>query len=105
MSSGSRCTCGSWPTRRSLRRHRRVHLTNTITTHRPSAIGETVEVTVHPENLRPHAKGRTVDFVTEVTSAGELVWQGRSTYLRRGPRGQGPPAPSARSSTRSRPPA
>jgi acyl dehydratase len=62
-----------------------VHLTNAITTHRPIAVGETVEVTVHPENLQPHAKGRTVDLVTEVTSAGELVWEGRSTYLRRGP--------------------
>ncbi len=61
-----------------------VHLTNTITTHRPIAVGETLEVTVHPENLQPHAKGRTVDFVTDVTSGGELVWEGRSTYLRRG---------------------
>jgi acyl dehydratase len=61
-----------------------VHLTNTITTHRPIAVGETVEVAVHPENLQPHAKGRTVDFVTEVTVAGELVWEARSTYLRRG---------------------
>ena len=60
-----------------------VHLTNRITAHRPIAVGETVEVTVRPEDLRPHAKGRTVDFVTEVTSAGELVWEGRSTYLRR----------------------
>jgi acyl dehydratase len=61
-----------------------VHLTNTITAHRAIAVGETVEVTVRPENLRPHAKGRTVDFVTEVTADGALVWEGRSTYLRRG---------------------
>ena len=61
-----------------------VHLTNTITAHRALTVGETVEVTVRPENLRPHAKGRTVDFVTEVTAEGELVWEGRSTYLRRG---------------------
>ena len=61
-----------------------VHLTNSITAHRAIAVGETVEVGVRPENLQPHAKGRTVDFVTEVTSAGELVWEGRSTYLRRG---------------------
>ena len=47
-----------------------VHLTNTITAHRAIAVGETVEVTVRPENLRPHAKGRTVDFVTEVTADG-----------------------------------
>jgi acyl dehydratase len=64
-----------------------VHLTNTITARRAVAVGETVEVTVRPENLRPHAKGRTVDFVTEVTSAGELAWVSRSTYLRRGPAG------------------
>jgi acyl dehydratase len=62
-----------------------VHLTNTITTHRTIAVGETVEVTVRPENLQPHAKGRTVDFVTEVSAAGEVAWEGRSTYLRRGP--------------------
>ena len=64
-----------------------VHLTNAITAPRAIAIGETVEVGVRPENLQPHAKGRTVDFVTEVTSAGELVWEARSTYLRRGPAG------------------
>jgi acyl dehydratase len=62
-----------------------VHLSNTITAHRAVAVGESVEVTVRPENLRPHAKGRTVDFVTEVTAGDELVWEGRSTYLRRGP--------------------
>jgi len=61
-----------------------LHLSNTITAHRAVAIGETVEVSARPENLQPHAKGRTVDFVTEVTSAGELVWESRSTYLRRG---------------------
>ena len=61
-----------------------LHLSNVITGHRPVAVGETVAVTVHPERLQPHAKGQTVDFVTEVTSEGELVWEGRSTYLRRG---------------------
>jgi acyl dehydratase len=75
-----------------------VHLTNTLTAHRAVAVGETVEVTVRPESLRPHAKGRTVDFVTEVTSAGELAWVSRSTYLHRGQaddQGSGD-APSAR---------
>jgi acyl dehydratase len=61
-----------------------VHLANTITTHRPIAIGETVEVSVRAEHLKPHAKGRSVEFVSEVTSQGELVWEGRSTYLRFG---------------------
>jgi acyl dehydratase len=61
-----------------------VHLTNSITAHRGIEIGETVEVAVRPDNLQPHAKGRTVDFVTEVIAGGEIVWEGRSTYLRRG---------------------
>jgi acyl dehydratase len=74
-----------------------VHLAQTITTHRPIGIGETVEVTVRPENPQPHAKGRTVDFVTEVSSDDELVWEGRSTYLRRGPADdvRSPDAPAA----------
>jgi acyl dehydratase len=62
-----------------------VHLSNTVTAHRAIAIGETVEVAVHAENLQPHAKGRTVDFVTRVSGGGEVVWEGRSTYLRHGP--------------------
>jgi acyl dehydratase len=62
-----------------------VHVSNTITANRAIAVGETVEVTVRPQNLRPHARGRAVDFVTEVTVDSALVWEGRSTYLRRGP--------------------
>jgi acyl dehydratase len=62
-----------------------LHLSQTITARRPVRIGETVVVSVRPEDLRPHAKGTAVDFVTEVTSGGEQVWEGRSTYLRRGP--------------------
>jgi acyl dehydratase len=60
-----------------------LHVGNTITGHRPVPIGETVVVSVRPENLQPHPKGHTIDFVTEVTSDTELVWEGRSTYLRR----------------------
>jgi acyl dehydratase len=62
-----------------------IHLTNVITSHRAIVIGETVEVSVRPENLQPHPKGRTVDFVTAVSAGGDEVWVGRSTYLRRGP--------------------
>ncbi len=71
-----------------------IHLTNSITAHRPIAIGETVEVAVRAENLQPHAKGRTVDFVTEVRVGDEVVWEGRSTYLKRGPgAADAPPGP------------
>ncbi len=69
-----------------------VHLANSITAHRPIAIGETVEVRVRAENVQPHPKGRTVEFVSEVSVAGQLVWVGRSTYLRLGQGTPGAPA-------------
>lgn len=61
-----------------------VHLTNSITGHRPVAVGETVTVTTRAEEVRPHPKGRTVDVVTSVDAAGEVVWESTSTYLSRG---------------------
>ena len=61
-----------------------VHLANSITALRPIAATEKLQVTVRPANLRPHAKGRAFDLVTHVHSAGELVWQETSTFLRVG---------------------
>lgn len=61
-----------------------VHLENSITQHRPIALGERLHVTAHPANLRPHPKGRTFDLVTAVHSGEELVWEETSTFLRRG---------------------
>jgi acyl dehydratase len=65
-----------------------VHLANSITSHRPIAIGETVTVTTRAEEVRPHPKGRTVDVVASIDAGGEIVWESTSTYLRRG-RGDG----------------
>ncbi len=62
-----------------------VHVTNSITGHRPVAVGETVTVTTRAEEVRPHPKGRTVDVVTSVDAGGEVVWESTSTYLHRGP--------------------
>jgi acyl dehydratase len=62
-----------------------VHLANSITAHRPIAIGETVTVTTRAEEVRPHPKGRTVDVVASIDAGGEVVWESTSTYLRRGP--------------------
>ncbi len=62
-----------------------VHLTNSITGHRPVAVGETVTVTTRADEVRPHPKGRTVDVVTRVDAGGEVVWESTSTYLHRGP--------------------
>src|SRR6478609_3422048 len=35
-----------------------VHLENSITQHRPVTMGERLQVTARPDNLRPHAKGQ-----------------------------------------------
>jgi acyl dehydratase len=61
-----------------------VHLENQITVHRRLTADDRLDLTVHAEHLRPHPKGRLVDLVTTVEAGGEPVWEGRSTYLRRG---------------------
>jgi acyl dehydratase len=61
-----------------------VHLENSITAHRPLAIGETVNVTVNVGAGHPHPKGTVYDFTTLVRADGETVWEETSSYLRRG---------------------
>lgn len=61
-----------------------VHLGNQITRLRPISPAERLDVTVTATNLRPHAKGRVFDMVTEVHSGEELVWESTSNYLRVG---------------------
>jgi hypothetical protein len=61
-----------------------VHLENSITQHRAVSASERLQVTARPQDLRAHPKGRVFDIVTEVHSAGELVWEETSTFLRRG---------------------
>jgi acyl dehydratase len=72
-----------------------VHLENSITGHRPIAVGETLEVSAGVAAPRSHPKGTVYDFTTEVRAGDELVWEGTSTYLRRG---KGDPAASSGSS-------
>ncbi|HEU4330463.1 MAG TPA: MaoC/PaaZ C-terminal domain-containing protein [Lapillicoccus sp.] len=61
-----------------------VHVENRISWTRPLDYGETLDVSVHAADLRPHRRGQLVDLVAEVTSSGESVWRGVSTYLARG---------------------
>jgi acyl dehydratase len=61
-----------------------VHVANRIEHLRPVAIGETPSLRVSAEDLRDHPRGRQFDVVAVATVAGERVWEGRSTYLRRG---------------------
>lgn len=61
-----------------------VHLENTITQHRPVAIGETVDLSLRATNLRASTKGRAWDMNVTGTVGDEVVWESVSTYLRLG---------------------
>jgi acyl dehydratase len=61
-----------------------VHVENRIEHVRPVTVGETPSFRVHAEGLRDHPRGRQFDVVAVATVDGERVWEGRSTYLRRG---------------------
>ena len=61
-----------------------VHVENSITSHRPLHPGEAVDVTVRVSHPRPHPKGTLLDFVAEVRTGEDVVWESTSTYLRRG---------------------
>jgi acyl dehydratase len=61
-----------------------VHLENSITQHRPIAVGETLEVVASVGPAEPHPKGQVFEFVTSVHAGDRPVWESTSTYLRRG---------------------
>jgi len=61
-----------------------VHLENTVTSHRPIALTETLGATTSVREPRPHPKGTLLDFVSTISSGDEIVWESTSTYLRRG---------------------
>jgi acyl dehydratase len=61
-----------------------VHVANSITLARAVRADETVSFAVRAADLRPHPAGRQFDLLAEASVDGEVVWSGRSTYLRRG---------------------
>ncbi len=61
-----------------------VHLENSITSHRPIMIGETLAVSASVGRPVAHAKGTVYEFLSEARVDGELVWEETSAYLRRG---------------------
>jgi acyl dehydratase len=61
-----------------------VHLSNRITVHRPARVSEVFDIVVRTTPIEPHPKGRTFALVSEARVDGELVWEERSTMLRRG---------------------
>ncbi len=67
-----------------------VHLENSISQHRPVAIGETLAVTASVGPKVAHPKGTVYEFTTSIaTPDGEVVWEETSAYLRRGPSDDG----------------
>ncbi len=65
-----------------------VHITNSITQHRPIKASETLEIRVSATPLEPHPKGRQFSFISEARVGDELVWESTSTTLHRGSGGE-----------------
>jgi acyl dehydratase len=61
-----------------------VHIENAIKVHRPLQPTETLALRVFASGLEPHPKGRQFAVVTEARSGDEVIWEERSTTLRRG---------------------
>jgi acyl dehydratase len=61
-----------------------VHLRQHIHQHRPIGVDEPLELRVHAERLRGHARGALVDLVAEVATPDGPAWRARSSYLSRG---------------------
>lgn len=83
-----------------------VHLANSFSQIRAIDADEQLELRVSAGDPGEHRRGRTFVLTTEVSSAGQPVWTGRSTYLHRsgagsgGPREDPPPAPPGPASAR-----
>ncbi|GGM84526.1 MaoC/PaaZ C-terminal domain-containing protein [Dactylosporangium sucinum] len=60
-----------------------VHVANEIRVHRPLRASDAFDLAVRAEALRPHDRGTQLDVVATATIGEEVVWSGRSTYLRR----------------------
>ena len=60
-----------------------VHISNAIIQARPLDAGERLDLRVCAGAIEPHARGRSFSIVTEARAGDELVWEERSTMLRR----------------------
>ena len=52
-----------------------VHVSNTMTLHRPVSAHERLDIAVHATNLRPHRRGALVDLVGLIEIDGEPAWE------------------------------
>ena len=73
-----------------------IHVSNTMTLHRPVGTDESLDIAVHAAHLRPHRRGALVDLVGQIHAGGDLVWDGVSTYLASGMDVEGEPEETPR---------
>ena len=73
-----------------------VHVENAICQHAPVPTGAALELRARATQPEPHPKGRTFAFVTEARVDGTLLWEERSTMLRRGSDGSDDHRPPSR---------
>jgi hypothetical protein len=62
-----------------------VHIANRVVQHRRLRLTEPLALRVTASGPEPHRRGRTFTLHTEARVGGELVWEGVSTLLKRGP--------------------
>ncbi|MER7972510.1 MaoC/PaaZ C-terminal domain-containing protein [Streptomyces sp. NPDC096080] len=60
-----------------------VHTAIDVTRHRPQPATGVYELAVRVDGLRPHRRGTEAAVTTELRTAGDVVWESRSTYLAR----------------------
>lgn len=58
-----------------------VHAENRIERLRDISVSEPLDITAHAANLREHRKGMLVDVLSDITTAGEVVWRQTTTFL------------------------
>ncbi|HBX80001.1 MAG: MaoC/PaaZ C-terminal domain-containing protein [Propionibacteriaceae bacterium] len=58
-----------------------LHVSNSMTQYRPVLVSERLDLSVRAADLAAHRRGVAFDFLAEIHSAGELVWQGSTRYL------------------------
>ncbi|MCY1395643.1 bifunctional enoyl-CoA hydratase/phosphate acetyltransferase [compost metagenome] len=68
-----------------------VHLHNRIHVVRPLGGLGSVDISVHVQNLQPHAKGATFDLITRLDDGMGALWEETSTMLCRGAKVPGEP--------------
>lgn len=62
-----------------------VHISNSITRHRPLTINTPLDIRCRFGNIEPHDKGSAFSVITSATAMDKIVWESTSTMLHRHP--------------------